>query len=49
MNNLNDAIIQLHDIARLIEKEIGTGTLSETVRKCADNLNELTKPLGEIK
>lgn len=49
MNELSEAIIQLHDIARLIEKEIGTGTLSETVRKCADDLNQLTKPIGEVK
>jgi hypothetical protein len=49
MNPLTDAVVQLHDIARLIEKDIGTGTLSETVRKCADDLNELMKPLGESK
>jgi hypothetical protein len=49
MNELTDAVMQLHNIARLIEKEIGTGTLSETVRKCADDLNQLNKPLGEVK
>ena len=49
MNPLTDAVMQLHDIARLIEREIGTGTLSEAVRKSADELNELLKPLGESK
>jgi hypothetical protein len=42
-NNLEQAVIQLHDVARLIEKEIGTGQLSEDVRKCADRLNTYIK------
>ena len=36
-----DAIIQLHDIARLVEREIGQGKLSEDIRSCADRLNTL--------
>lgn len=40
---LNEAIIQLHDIARLIEQKIGQGLLSEDVRKCADRLNALLR------
>ncbi len=46
MNNdkLDSAIIQLHDIARLIENEIGRGTLAQDVRQCADRLNTLLKP-----
>lgn len=40
--DLVDAVIKLHDIARLIEENIGTGQLSEDVRKCADRLHELS-------
>ena len=40
---LKDKIIQLHDIARAIEQEIGVGQLSEDVRKAADKLSELLK------
>lgn len=43
-NELEDAMVQLHDIARLIEKEIGRGTLAHDVRDCADRLNTLLKP-----
>lgn len=42
-NSLNEAIIQLHDIARLVEKQIGQGQLSEDIRQCADRLNTLIK------
>lgn len=44
-NQLNQAVIHLHDIARLIEVNIGSGQLSEDVRKCADRLNMLMQPL----
>jgi hypothetical protein len=40
---LNEAITQLHDIARLIEKEIGQGQLSEDIRQCGDRLTQLIK------
>jgi len=40
---LSDDVIKLHDIARKIEQEIGTGQLSEDIRKAADRLNELLK------
>jgi hypothetical protein len=40
---LKDKIIQLHDIARAIEQEIGRGQLSEDIRKAADRLSELLK------
>jgi hypothetical protein len=40
---LDEAIIQLHDIARLIEKEIGQGQLSEDIRQCGDRLTQLIK------
>lgn len=44
---LHDAVIELHDIARLIEKEIGTGQLSEDIRSTADRLNVLINPIRE--
>lgn len=43
--DLEDAIIQLHNIARTIEREIGFGALAQDVRKCADSLNVLCSPL----
>ena len=41
MNSLDEAVITLHNVARLIEKEIGKGLLSEDVRDCADRLHKL--------
>jgi len=38
---LKDKIIQLHDIARAIEQQIGVGKLSEDIRKAADRLHEV--------
>ncbi len=43
MNSLEQAVIDLHDIARKIEQEIGPGLLSEDLRKCADRLHALIK------
>jgi hypothetical protein len=40
---LDEAIIQLHDVARTIEQEIGKGQLSDDIRKCADRLHTLIK------
>jgi hypothetical protein len=40
---LKDKIIQLHDIARAIEQEIGVGKLSEDIREAADRLSALLK------
>ena len=42
---LNDAVVQLHDIARLIEQSIGTGQLSIDIRSAADRLNVLINPV----
>lgn len=42
---LDDAVIKLHEVARLIEQQIGTGQLSADVRNCADRLNDLLKPV----
>jgi len=38
---LKDKIIQLHDIARVIEQQIGQGQLSEDIRNAADRLHEV--------
>ena len=38
---LKDRIIQLHDIARAIEQEVGQGQLSQDIRKAADRLHEV--------
>ena len=42
MRNLKlvDAVVQLHDIARLVEKEIGEGELSQSIRYDADRLHQ---------
>lgn len=40
---LLDDVIKLHDIARLIEQEIGQGNLSDDIRQCANRLNVLLK------
>lgn len=42
---LDDAVIKLHEVARLIELQIGKGQLSEDVRNCADRLSDLLKPV----
>jgi hypothetical protein len=38
---LEDKIIQLHDIARIVEQQVGQGPLSEDIRKAADRLSEI--------
>lgn len=42
-DKLNDAVIQLHNIARQVENEIGIGKLSEDIRNAADRLHSLIK------
>lgn len=42
-DKLNDAVIQLHNIARIVESEIGIGKLSDDIRSAADRLNMLIK------
>ena len=41
MRNLKlvDAVIQLHDIARIVEQELGEGKLPTAIRACADSLH----------
>ena len=44
-SDLTQAVIDLHNIARLLETKIGSGQLSDDIRKCADRLHELTQPM----
>ena len=44
---LSDAVIELHNIARLVEQELGSGKLSEDIRNTADRLNVLINPMKE--
>jgi len=37
---LVDAVIQLHEIARLVEQEMGSGELSQSIRYDADQLHQ---------
>jgi len=39
---LIDAVVALHEIASVVEQEVGVGQLSEDLRKCADRLHELS-------
>ncbi len=39
---LIDAVIALHDIARLVAEEVGHGQLHDDIRNCADRLHELS-------
>lgn len=41
MTDFRQDIITLHNIARNIENEIGSGKLSEDIRRAADRLNTL--------
>jgi hypothetical protein len=41
--NFQAAVVQLHNIARMVESTVGRGLLSEDIRDCADRLHKLTK------
>jgi hypothetical protein len=41
--DLTSQLIQLHDIARTVEQEIGKGQLSDDIRQCASRLNTIIK------
>jgi hypothetical protein len=43
-DRMAEAVIKLHEIARMIEAKIGSGKLSEDIRNCADRLHVLTQP-----
>ena len=45
MNNLDQAVINLHDIARTIEQEFGICKLSVECRRLADRLSDVIKPI----
>jgi hypothetical protein len=36
-------VMQLHDIAREVEQQVGRGELSKNIRQCADRLSDLNK------
>ena len=40
---LDERVIELHDIARQIEQELGQGQLTDDIRKAADRLSALLK------
>jgi len=40
---LDDAVMKMHAIAQLVEKEIGEGKLSQDIREVADRLNEVLR------
>jgi hypothetical protein len=44
--DLVDAVITLHDVARLVEKHVGRGNLSDDIRNCADRLHLLSIDQG---
>lgn len=47
IHTFETAILELQDIARLIEREVGKGLLSADIRDCAKRVNELaTKSYG---
>lgn len=45
---LKQSVIELHNIARLVEQGIGQGQLSLDLRDCADRLHMLTKIEVEV-
>jgi hypothetical protein len=48
MNDIEQAIIDLHWIARLVETKIGTGQLSDDIRSCADRLHTVKDQFGVL-
>jgi hypothetical protein len=40
---LDEAVIQLHYAARIVEQEVGRGQLSDDIRDCADRLHKLVR------
>lgn len=44
MRNLDliDAVVALHEIARVVAEEIGAGQLHDDIRSCANRLHELS-------
>lgn len=44
-HNLDQCVIDLHNIARQVETDIGIGQMSIDIRRCADRLTILLNPL----
>lgn len=44
-NDLEQVVIDLHNLARVVEQQVGVGSLSMDIRKCADRLTALIKPV----
>ena len=44
--NVEDKVIELHNIARYIENELGDYKLAKKIRKAADELAKRTKDLA---
>ena len=44
-SELSQAVIDIHNISRLIESSMGSGQLSADLRKCADRLHILISPV----
>jgi hypothetical protein len=38
-----EAITKLHEAARVVEQDIGQGSLSKDIRRCADRLSDMIK------
>lgn len=38
-----EAITKLHEVARVVEQDVGNGPLSNSIRCCADSLNDIIK------
>lgn len=50
MSELDQAVIDLHNIARLVEEAFGQpGSLSIDIRRCGDRLANILKPTDESK
>lgn len=47
-SELDQAVIDLHNVARTIEQNLGIGKLSIECRRIADRLSEITNPIPEL-
>lgn len=47
-DQMADAVIKLHEIARMIESQLGRGLLSDDVRDCANRLHMVTRPIRPV-
>ena len=44
-DQMADAVITLHNIARMIEQKVGRGLLSDDIRDCANRLHMIARPV----